>query len=201
MAEELKDLIEKINEEGVKAAQTKAKTIEDQAGQRAKSIIERAEKEALEIVSEAKSKFARLEESTKASLRQAARDLILSLRKEVNAMLDKIVSSHVHKALRGEEMAKLIVSMIKDSAPKGEGCVIVAVKKEDLEKLEKSLLSELKDEAKKAVVLKAADDIRGGFRISYDEGRSCFDFTDQAVAEYIGSYLKPRLADIFKREG
>lgn len=201
MAEELKDLIDKINKEGIKAAQAKAKTIEDEAAQRAESIIERAGEEALEIVSEAKNKNARLEESTKASLRQAARDLILNLRKEINAMLDKIVSSHVHRVLRSEEMAHLIASMIKDSASKREGRVIVAVKKEDLEKLEKSLLSELKDEAKKSVVLKAADDIRGGFRISYDESRSWFDFTDSAIAEYIGSYLKPRLADIFKGEG
>lgn len=198
MAEELESLIEKINEEGIKAAEAKAKAIEEEARLLAKGIIEKTQKEASRIASDAKDKSARLEESTKASLKQAARDVILSLRKEINAMLDKLISSHVHKMLSGEEMAVLIASMIKDYASKGERRVIVTLKKEDLEKLEKGLLNELKGELKKGVTLKATDDIRGGFRISYDEGRSYYDFTDQAIAEYIVSYLKPSLTEILK---
>lgn len=198
MAEELKDLIDKINEEGVKAAEEKAKAIEEEARLRAEAIIEKAEKESSSIISDAKDKAKRLEESTRSSLRQAARDLLLSLRKEINAMLDNLLISHVHKALGPEEMAKLIISMIKDYAQKNHGGAVITLKVEDMEKFERSILSELRAEAKKGVTLKASDDIRGGFRISYDEGKSYYDFTDQAIADYLGSYLKPRLAEIFK---
>lgn len=198
MAEELKELIEKINEEGIKAAEEKSRAIEEEARLQAKAIIDKARKEASAVIADSRDKSARLEESTKASLKQAARDTLLSLRKEINAMLDNLLASHVHKALGAEEMTKLIVSMVKDySAKSGEG-IIVALKKEDLEKIERSLLGELRSEAKKGITLKTSDDIRGGFRVSYDEGKSYYDFTDQAIADYLGSYLKPRLAGILK---
>lgn len=198
MAEELRSLIEKINEEGVRAAEEKAAAIEKEAVLNAKAIVEKAGKEASAIISDAKDKAKRLEENTTVSLKQAARDLILGLRKEINAMLDNIISSHTHKALSADEMAGLIISMVKDYAAKGASKTVVTLKKEDIEKLERGLLGELRGELKKGIILKAADDVRGGFRISYDEGKSYYDFTDQAIAEYIGSYLKPALAGVFE---
>ena len=47
-------------------------------------------------------------------------------------------------------------------------------------------------------MLKPAEDILGGFTISFDSGKSQFDFTDQALAEYIGQYLKPKLEEILQ---
>jgi hypothetical protein len=38
----------------------------------------------------------------------------------------------------------------------------------------------------------------GGFTISFDSGRSCYDFTDRALAAYIGTYLKPKLNQILQ---
>ena len=45
----------------------------------------------------------------------------------------------------------------------------------------------------KKIILKPAEEISGGFTISFDNGKSCYDFTDKALAEYIGTYLKPKL--------
>ena len=84
MAEELKNLIEKIHQEGVKAAEDKASDIENEAKRQAKAIVERAEKEAKDVIAEAKGKIAEMEGSGKVSLKQAGRDLLLSLRKEIN---------------------------------------------------------------------------------------------------------------------
>jgi vacuolar-type H+-ATPase subunit E/Vma4 len=44
--------------------------------------------------------------------------------------------------------------------------------------------------------LRPAEEISGGFTISFDDGKSCYDFTDKALAEYIGIYLKPKLNQI-----
>jgi vacuolar-type H+-ATPase subunit E/Vma4 len=72
----------------------------------------------------------------------------------------------------------------------------VAVNKEDLEILEKNFLSNLKEETKKKIILSPSEEISGGFTISFDSGKSCYDFTDKALAEYIGTYLKPKLNQI-----
>jgi len=58
------------------------------------------------------------------------------------------------------------------------------------------ILKELKEEAKKGIVLQPSDEIRAGFMISFDKGKSYFDFTDKALGEYISIHLQPRLRDL-----
>lgn len=198
MAEELKELIEKIQLEGVKAAEDKALVIEAEARARADKAVEKGAKEAERMISEAKAEIRRLEEGAKNSVKQASRDTMLSLRKEIYSMLERIVGSHVHKALSAEELAKMLTTMIKGHGGEDKQNIIVSLKKDDLEKVEKAVFAELGQEAKKGIRLKAVTDIHGGFLISYDSGRSYFDFSDKALAEYLSLHLKARLGDIVK---
>ncbi len=198
MAEEIKELIEKIRSEGVKAGLDKAKTIEEDARKRARKIVTDAEAEAERILSEARESISRSEESSRASLNQAARDVIIGLKKEIVAELNKIILSHVKKALTVEETGKLITSLLKECKTGLKSDVIISLNKEDVQKLAGILTSELSEELKKGFVLKPSEDIRGGLTISYDRGKSYYDFTDKALAEYIGSYIKPQLLEILK---
>lgn len=193
MSEEIKDLIEKIQQEGVLAAENKAKDIEDKALSKAEGIIKEAKRTAEEIIAQAKDAVVQLEESSNASLKQSCRDLLISLRKEINVMLDHLVVSRVSESLTPEETGHIILSLIKDYAAQEKGGIIVSLKKEHLEKIERVFLSELKEATKKGVILKASEEIHGGFIISYDAGKSYYDFTDEAISSYIGSYLKPKL--------
>ena len=58
MAEEIRDLIEKINQEGIKAAGEKAQNIEALAQQRADAILSQARSEAEKMLSAAKDRIA-----------------------------------------------------------------------------------------------------------------------------------------------
>ncbi len=194
MAEEIKDLIEKIQEEGVRVAEDKAREIEDTARGKADEIIKKARAEAERITAAAKEQVARMQESSKTLLKQAGRDLILNLRKEIDAMLDKLIVSGIRQALSPEELAKILTTLIKDYS--GKENIIISLKKEDQEKLEKGFLGALAQEARKKVILRPSEDIQAGFIISYDNGKSSYDFTDEAMAEYIGSALKPKLKEI-----
>lgn len=196
MAEEIKDLIEKIQEEGVRVAEDKAREIEDAARGKADEIIKKARAEAERITAAAKEQVARMQESSKALLKQAGRDLMLSLRKEVNAMLDKLIVSGIRQALGLEELAKILTTLIKDYS--GKENIIISLKKEDQEKLEKGFLGALAQEVRKKVILRPSEDIQVGFIISYDNGKSSYDFTDEALAEYISSVLKPKLKEILE---
>ena len=198
MAEEIKELIEKIRSEGVRAGEDKAKAIELDALKRARQITADAEVEAKRLLSEARESISRSEESSRSSLKQAARDVIIGLKKEMLVALNKITLSHVHKTLTAEETGKLIAHLLKECKAKDKGDVIVSLKKEDADKLAGLFMSELSDELKKHLVLKPSEDMRGGFTISYDHGKSYYDFTDRALAEYIGSYIRPKLSEILK---
>ena len=198
MAEQIKDLLAKIQQEGVKVAEDNARAIEQQARHKADEIIKRARKDAEKIIAEGRSEVSRMEQSTQTSLKQAGRDLVLSLKKEINAMLDKLIASSVHETLSSGELLKIITTLIKNYKGKDKENIIISLKKEDLKKLEKGLLAALGKTAKKGVNLRAEDNIRGGFIISYDSGKSHFDFTDKALSEYIGTSLKPKLKEILK---
>ena len=83
MSLELKALIEKIQEEGVQAAEDRAKEIESQARTQAEKIVQAAKKEASKILSEAQERIAKDEKSQITSLKQSGRNLLLALRKEI----------------------------------------------------------------------------------------------------------------------
>ena len=112
MAEDIKTLIEKINEEGVKAAQEKAKEIEGRAREAAAEILEKARLEAKKIIDESRDRASKMEEKEKALLAQAGRDLLLSLRQEINAMLHKLIISEARTALTPEHLFKILNSSV-----------------------------------------------------------------------------------------
>ena len=198
MVEDLGSLIEKINQEGIEAAEEKARAIEDEAKRRSDEIVAKAKKEAQKIIAKAKDDIATMEKSGEASLKQAGRNLIISLRKEIASVLDGIIKSNIREGLTPAEMAKIIHALVKNYKGESKGDIIISLNKEDLGKMEKTLLGKLKSEAKKGITIKRSDDIQAGFIISYDSGRSYYDFTDKALAEYIGAYLKPKLSELLK---
>ncbi len=197
MAEDIKNLIEKIQQEGIKAAEEKAKEIEAQAQHRAEALIQKAQKEAQGLIAEAKDKVARMEKSARALLEQTGRDLLLALREEINAMLNRLVVSHLRRALTPRELINIITTLIKNSNAE-EKDIIVSLSKNDLKNLENGFLGELHDVTKKGITLKTSSDIHGGFLISYDSDKSHYDFTDKALAQYLGLRLKPELAAMLK---
>jgi V/A-type H+/Na+-transporting ATPase subunit E len=198
MAEEIRDLIEKINQEGIKAAEEKAQNIEAEAKQRADDILAQARLEAEEIIAAAKDRIRREDEKGKILLAQAGRDLLLSLRKEINAMLGRIVVSDIQQVLTPEALFKLLLEVVKNYSAGESSDITVLLNKEDLETLEKNFLHKLREETKKKIILRSAEEISGGFTISFDSGKSCYDVTDKALAEHIGTYLKPKLNQILQ---
>lgn len=198
MAEEIKSLIEKIQQDGIKVAEEKAKAIEDQAKKQADLIVENARGQAERLFSEAKDELAKMEQRQKTLLAQAGRDLLLALKKEINAMLERLIIQEIQESMTPEVMADILGQLIKEHAKLGKEEIIVTLKKADRDKLEKHFLTGLKEEAKKGIVLRPSEEIRGGFIISFDNAKSYFDFSDKALSEYIGTYLKPKLAELLK---
>jgi V/A-type H+-transporting ATPase subunit E len=198
MAEEIRDLIEKINQEGIRAAEEKAQTIEASAKQHAGEILEKAKREAEEMIAAANDRVRREDEKEKTLLAQAGRDLLLSLRKEINAMLGRIVVTEVRQALTPEALSGIISEAVRNYCAGEQSNITVFLNRKDLEILEKHFIYKLSEETKKTILLRPSEEISGGFTISFDDGKSCHDFTDKALADYIGMYLKPKLNRILQ---
>jgi vacuolar-type H+-ATPase subunit E/Vma4 len=198
MAEDIKGLIEKINSEGIQAAQEKARQIQTQAQLKAEQLIKEARVHAQQIIAEAEEEAHRTAEKERVLMKQAGRDFLLLVRSEINAMLDKLVVSEVRHALDPEALSHILGSIMQNIAKHPSQEVVVTLSKEDMHKLNEEFLGKLKEAVKKQVVLRPSEEIRAGFVISFDAGKSQFDFSDKALAEYITVFLKPKLQDIFK---
>lgn len=198
MSEDIKGLIEKINQEGVQAAEAKAGEIEKEAEHKAEHILTQATRESERMVAEAEEKIKAMEEKQKQLLSQASRDFLLSLRKEISVIIERLILEDVRQALAPEAMHKILTEVIKHYGGEHKSEAVVSLKAEDAKALEKHYLAKLKEETKKGIILKTSGTISGGFTISFDAGRSQLDFTDLALADYIGTYLKPQLSEILK---
>jgi V/A-type H+-transporting ATPase subunit E len=196
MAEEIRDLIEKIHQEGIKAAEEKSQLIEEEARQKADAILAQARQDAEEMMVSAKARVRLEDEKGKALLAQAGRDLLLSLRIEINAMLGRIMVSEVAQTLTPETISGLIRDVVSEYGREDSHPVTVELNSSAREILELHFLRKLEEETKRSIVLRPSDEITGGFTISFDSERSRFDFTDGALAEYLGTHLKPRLNQI-----
>ena len=196
MSDEIKNLIEKINQEGIKSAEEKAAQIESEAKKRAAEILKSAKLDAEKVIKDAQGQAQLMDEKEKALLAQAGRDLLLTLREEINSMLERIVAREIRQAMTPQYLSGIISELIHKTCAQGSSNITIALKKEDLDVLESNFLAKLIEETKRQIVLKPSGEISGGFTVSFDNGKSQYDFTDKALAEYIGGYLKPKLAQI-----
>lgn len=193
MAEELKALIEKLKKEGVEAAENEARQIRDRAQTEARQTVSRAQADAQALLEDARRRIAREKEAAETTLRQSGRDLILSLRKEIDRVLETIVLQNLQAALTPEELSRLIRLAVEQYGHK-DPSVTVSLNPADAARLEKTFLSKLGEELKKSIVLKPSQEQTAGFIISFDEGKSHFDFSDKALTGYLLETLRTRLA-------
>ncbi len=195
MAEEIKELLEKIHEEGIKAAQNKASEIEKDARAKAEMIIQKAQLQANNLIADGQEKVKRFEDSAKVSLKQASRDMILSLKKEIISTLEKVIKADTSKILTSDELARIITNLIKEHSSDN---VVVSLSQQDKDKLSDNFINKLKEELKKGIQLKSSSEIQTGFIISFDGGKSSFDFTDKSISEYLSLFLNSKIAELIK---
>jgi vacuolar-type H+-ATPase subunit E/Vma4 len=200
MSQQIQELINKIKSEGVEAAEHKGREIVDQARQQAQSIEAEARKKAEQSLAQAQEEVKRLQKSTHMALKQASRDTVLSLRKEIERMLAQIVKKELKDALDPEQMVKIVETAVKSAVDAGtvEGEVVIDLNEKDLAKLQGALLSRLQKQLKKGIRLQSSGDVAGGFTISFDDGRSSFDFSDESLANYLTAYLNAQTASLVK---
>ncbi len=201
MAMELDSLIQKIKEEGVQEAKRRSEDIVSRAERDARAIIEDAQKTKEAIVQKGQREAANLKKNGEEALRQASRDVLLSLRQKITELFDRIIKSKVSEQLSPESLKKIIIKVIENFR-KEEGLGIeILLSEQDKKALEDVFLKALKDELRKGVTLKVSAGIERGFRVGEKGKNFYYDFTDEAIAEVFKVYLNPKIAEILDVSG
>ena len=110
---QIQDLVNSIKRDGIAEAEKKAAQIIAEAKEQAEELLRTADKDAAKLLDEARKEVAVMRQSGKAALEQAGRDVILSLKKSINAQFDRLLGKSVAKAFSGKDLVNLVVQVVK----------------------------------------------------------------------------------------
>jgi V/A-type H+/Na+-transporting ATPase subunit E len=196
MDAQLKEIIDTIQSEGVQAAEKQAARIVSEAEERAAQIINDAEKRASDIVRSAQSDAERAERTGKENLAQAGRDLVLNVETRLKRLFQRVVEQTTRQAYTPEVLQNAIVALVQSGTESAD--LAVQIGAQSAADVEKALYAKLGQSLKEGVTITPVDGIDAGFRISEKDGNAYYDFTASGIAELLGVYLNPRLAEILR---
>ena len=192
----LEDLIAKIKQEGVDAAQKQADDIVVRAKRQAQELIEEANKEARQIAQKAKNEAARFEQTAQNAVQQAARDTTLTVKEEIKKIFERILKQKVDEKLSLDTLKDIIVSFAQNIA-KGKA-IDVLVSPDNQKQLNNMITKEIKGELKKGITIKPDPRIKKGIRVGIEGDEAYYDITDEGISEFLKQFLSPQLSKLIK---
>jgi V/A-type H+/Na+-transporting ATPase subunit E len=200
MAEELQSFLNRIHQEGIKSGEDEAQKIIADAQAKAELILKRAKTEGEEIVNRAKKDADNLVNHGKEALRLAARDTLLGLRHELQTRMQTVFQDLAGEALSPDAIAGILGDIIRSyqTADTDSFKMEVLLPSERCQELEAALKARLADSLVKQCSIAPAPGIRGGFQLRLEGDEILYDFSDEALAEAMGTFLSPKLVALLK---
>ncbi len=198
MAEQLQELLDRIQKDGVEKAEGRASEIEQEAKANAEAILADATAKAATIIEDAEKGAKAFETQGQNALRQAARDVILSVRAAIEHTLDTLTRTDVASALNGEAFAEAVRSMLEAyfAAEPGKTDVTLLLNDNQKKMVSEHLMATLSETLKGGVTIAGERGVIAGLRVSLTDQGVEHDFTDKAIADALSKLLRPHLATI-----
>ena len=201
MAEELQNLLDRIQKDGVEKAEAEATKIVSQTRKEAKSIVTEAENEAGVIREKAEADARLFTEHGRKSLEQAARDVILSVGDAVSRVAKEIVSREISQAMTGDTLKQMLVKVVESYCRQesGDSRIEILLSPKQQKDVVDYFMSEYGKAVRKGLEIKADNTIIAGFRVSMVGEGVEHDFSEEAIAEAICQLVRPQLAEIVRK--
>lgn len=194
MEQQIQDLIASIKKDGIDKANEESARIINEANKKAEEIIARANADKDKLLEDARKQIAIEKDSSSAAIKQAARDVSLSVKKEIEDKLNRILSGKLAEELHGDVLAKCIEGAIKSDSTNNDACIEVS--KDDFATLEKVLADRFSKEISEGLVFKASLDVTSGFRVVEKNGEAYVDYSADSCTELLMPYLSDSLKGI-----
>ena len=199
MSEDIQGLLDRIQSDGIEKAEAEKKRILDAAKQEAAEIITKARTEAAGIIKEAEESAAISESKGNAAVKQAARDVILSLQSDLQKRLENLVRESIGQSMTPELMGKIILLMSEKYITENQNSELeVLLSAGDAAKMETALKAGLLSNLKNHPVIKISNSLASGLKIGVKGTDLFFDFSDDALTDVICSYAGPKISAVMK---
>ena len=198
MNDDLQQLLERIQKEGVDEASVKSAEILKDAKEKAAAIVKQAEQDAAARKAAAERDASAFQQRAEQAVRQSARDLLLQVEESLSGLFEKLLAKDVDKALADSgAVAALAAEAARAYIAGGEKAVGLAVSAK-APAVAEALRAKVAEQALKGVEVSAENSAFTGFRLRLDHGRVEHSFTGAAVTDAICAGLRPQLAAIIK---
>jgi V/A-type H+-transporting ATPase subunit E len=206
----VQNLIDRIRDQGVQAAQAEADRLLRHARQQAQEIVSQAKAEAAAAQEQARAEIEAHRTAALDALQLAARDTVLDLEARVLARFEEFVKRLVVSATRDKELVRSLVLVLA-----GHAAEEFIQDKEVEVRISSSLLEGqtgpvFKEEGKLAILGLSSDmlreglelasdsEIEGGARVRLVQDKLEIDLSDRAIARLISQRMIPRFKAILE---
>jgi V/A-type H+-transporting ATPase subunit E len=193
---QLKELIDTIHRDGVEKVRRESETLLQQARTQAEEIVAAARAQAEALLAGARSEQERLQRSGRESLQQASRDLVLKVRKQLEALFAALLKEKTREALKDKEITAAIAAMISNWMPERQDQIEVLLAKDQFDSMAKALRQALAGKIAAGIEIKASPEVADGFRVAQKNGQAYYDFSAASIAENLSVFLNPVMAGI-----
>jgi len=193
---QLKELIDTIHREGVDKVRLESETLLKQAKAQADAIVAAAQAQAEGLLANARHEQEALAQTGRESLKQAARDLLLGVRKQLEGLFSALLKEKSKETLADKEIAAAIASMIANWTPERRDKIEILLPPDRSDALLQALRQALAAKIAVGIEIKAAAEVANGFRVAEKDGHAYYDFSAESIAESLALFLNPTMAGI-----
>ena len=192
---QLSEIINKIKQDGIAEAKKTAEDIVNKAKKDANEIINKAEKQAKDLEQRTIKDIQTKEESSKAILKQAGKNLVLSVQQELENLFTKVLEKKVDSMLDDADIIKsAIIELFKRINLETDAQIQLNQKM--VKQLQDSLLKQLNSEQE--IEIKPLTKSDNGFKLALNNGHLSYDFTAKEIASILAELLNDELAALIK---
>lgn len=204
MNDKLKELTQKIYNEGLEKGRKEGEEIVTAAEKEASQILKDARKQADEILGKARKEADELRSNVHSELSISARQAITAVKQRITEMIsDQAVKDAIGKAVDDEGFIKEIIERLVENwanIEKSDKDVLVFLSKEDHKKLEDALMARAAKKIEGSLEIEFEEGIKSGFKIGPKDGSYKISFTEKDFERFFKQYLRPRTQKLFSEE-
>lgn len=198
MTDQLQSLLLRLQQDGVDKGQQQAGEILEKARAEAARIVAAANAEAQQALERSKAEAARLEQRAQAAVKQATRDLLLSVGQRIEALVGQLVGQRVASAMDAPTVVALLQRLVDAFVERGRvnGSLDVFVGPELKKALTDATLNTLRERLEHGLTLHVGAGIGHGFQVRMGHGSVTHDLTEKAVAAAVAELVTPEIGKL-----
>lgn len=203
MQSKIKELTDKIYQEGFEKANKEAGEIIQQAKDEAEKVTKEANERAETIISDAKKQAEENARKIDAEVRLASRQALMALKKEITDLIQaSVLKEPLNKTFEDQQfIRKILETLVKNWQPCSEDTGLqVLVPGEQLEEMDAYLKEKAGSMMNKGLVLEKYSGTGKGFEIQPGKGNYKINVTDEAFEVFLEKHFKPRILDFLYGE-